>query len=74
MVVFRLDRTKSDTKGNVSVNGRETTGATDHPDHRSGDATEGKRLFHARVEIGVDSKKNPLLAKVVGDEAYDIYS
>jgi hypothetical protein len=55
------------------VNGRETTGATTIRITGSGDATEGRGFFHARVEIGVDSKKNPLLAKVVGDEAYDIY-
>ena len=72
-VVFRLEEPKVDTKGNVSLNGREVAGATTIRITGSGDATDDRGFLFARVVMGVDSKKNPLLAKVIGDETHDIY-
>jgi hypothetical protein len=71
-LVFRLSEPRVDSKGNVSLSGREVTGTMTIQITGSGDATETSGFLRARVDMKVDPKKDSALANLVGDESYNI--
>jgi hypothetical protein len=72
-LVFRLDEPKVDTKGQVSLTGREVTRKSmTIRITGSGDATEASGFLKARVAMGLDPKKDPDLARLLPEEVVDI--